>query len=747
MKFAVTVACGAASALVGIICFAVVGGVFCHIGGGWLAVPEIPGDNYFTHDLVLRLIFSLPTGIVVLSYSRPAAPSSCISRAVLTASLCIWGLLSLYTGWDSYFSLGNEAVGTQVRTGVFDWLVGAPQVASADNMRQRWLRDAAGMALRGIEQTALPGFLIAVFSASLSGSSKNSGLRMTAAAVAYTLSGAVMALVYEVGQLPSADPEGSTAWLGPFQPGIPLSELLWGTWTWLALVAVFGAFASAGAEGIGANGCDALPFGCLIRSLAQSRCCCCRSGESESSAIGDPVREAVLCPCLPMATDDDAEYSDMPKARSGSRASLLPLPYAHTGDIVAAATGEDSAQKPRGSQACSRLTCVVRVLFHGSLFAYACVLLASGIWYTSSVTQEDARNKFQSALGVFAVAVPLLVLQVASCLGCVCVSRRARRGGVSRRQARDQLVVSCCPPCLLCTCAVGVDDLLDDATGCCAVGFPCCGAAPGRARCVCGREAAQVAGDVGGYVLDTSGSGSKGAGPLGSHGGLARSFAVAGGGDARQGSSSVSILYAGGAGGASGSAAGREAALLDAVDAAIGAANSSSRFAAASGRGGSASFSGPDARARGRSRGRSSMAIAAVTSKYLSVGAVNADRPAQSEYSGGATAAAAPVSTPGSPSLYMPLASAAAADWGADGDSQKGESSHSGCRACCTAGRDAEARQSSLASPDEPSCADACGTGVLCATRSVLTLVTLAGTICCIGCVAAIVWARVERNV
>lgn len=742
--------------------FGLSGGALNHLRGGWLPLAQLTSDNYFTHDLVLRLIFAIPTGAVLWIAFPTSRPSACISGAAVAAAICLWGLMSLYTGWGSYFSLGNETSGSQARAGVFDWLVGPPLIATDDNHRQRWLRDAAGMALRGLQQTAVPGFLIAMYSASLRGSAVASSASsahawVKAAAAAYALSGAAMALIYLLGQLPSSD--GSTAWLGPFQPGIPLSELLWGAWSWMTLAAVFSAFAVAatfaadGEATAGAACCSALPFGGLLQGLTS---CCFRCGAAAATADAAPsVREAVLCPCLPLAADDDehedARQLEAPKARSGSRASLLP----YSGDILAAATGEEQASKLQlsagGTRVCSRLGCAAQVLFHGFLFAYACVLLASGIWYNSAVTQDDARNKFQSALGVFAVAVPLLAFQVAAGIGCLCIARRSRRAGVSRRQARDQLVVSCCPPCLLCSCAVGVDDVLDDAGGCCFT-IPCCAA--GRARCLCGRTAARVAGDVGGYMLETGraggGSSSSGAGLLGS--GLARSFAVAGAGDARQGGSSVSVLYAGGAGGTSGSgAAGREAAFLDAVDAAIG-ANSGSNTGY-----GRSALSGVEARARGRSRGRSSMAIAAVTAKYSAVGAVNADRAAEYSAAASAGAAAGAISPPGSPSLYMPLAASAGGlltagvvDWGTDGDSQ--QNSRSSCGLCCGCSKtNARLMLPSTAgavgdgSDAKERCADACGTGIICVMRSFLALTTVTALMCCVGCVVVILWAQVEN--
>jgi hypothetical protein len=328
------------------------GGLLNHIRGGWFTIPQILGDGDFSHDLALRLIFAVPTGAMLVLYWPTSRPSACAALTLLGAIVALWTMLSLFTGWGSYFSMGTNPDEYEGRVGAYDWLLGSAQPSWAQQRYRRWIRDAAGMALRGLQQTALPGFALYLFSGSLapatppvapatgahSGSGRNSAPGwaaasaqrwLRAAAVSYALSGVGMAAVYELGQ------DAPLGGIPAFAGGIPTAELAWGWYTWASLclpLAVLLTLGSAAAPlsstaptpaqvrstealpaGRPVSFLHAVPAGWVLSAAGSflTFCCCgCRSGRNHGdgdlalsegdSAGGVESAEEVLCPCLPL---------------------------------------------------------------------------------------------------------------------------------------------------------------------------------------------------------------------------------------------------------------------------------------------------------------------------------------------------------------------------------------------------------------------------------------------------------------
>lgn len=191
--------------------------------------------NVFTHDGVLRLVWSGPDAIVffVCFAIRYFAHLKKDSDTVTTQAMhllkyfgfcvlfAILSWFSLFVGWGSYFSIGRSESG---RAGVFDFLLGHPNYTAVTldgpefewSFAHRWFRDYSGMAWRGLVWTVPSGTLLLVALGSFSGWE-------------YMLSGVAMGLVYELAHdIPIK--------LDNFSQGTPLGEFLWGAWMTGAMV-------------------------------------------------------------------------------------------------------------------------------------------------------------------------------------------------------------------------------------------------------------------------------------------------------------------------------------------------------------------------------------------------------------------------------------------------------------------------------------------------------------------------------
>jgi hypothetical protein len=174
------------------------GGLLNRIRGGWQTVPQIPSDDDFTHDLFIRIIFGFGTAVFFFLFGG--------CRKVLVIPALVIALsttLSLFVGWGTYFDMGRNPNGYLSRTGVFDWLVDVPR-QNWDYTR-RWIRDATGMALRGLLQSVPPGYVLYLYGFG----------------PLYLVFGVAMAFIYEIAEdIPyKGDPD--------FSQGTPLAELLW----------------------------------------------------------------------------------------------------------------------------------------------------------------------------------------------------------------------------------------------------------------------------------------------------------------------------------------------------------------------------------------------------------------------------------------------------------------------------------------------------------------------------------------
>lgn len=182
------------------------GGLLNRIRGGWTELPQFPSDDNFSHDLVARLVFGLPTGAILLVFG--AGRKRLVVPALVTA---VWTTLSLFVGWGTYMAIGRNPMAYTSRAGVFDWLIGAP--AQDWDYTRRWVRDMTGMSLRGCLQTTVPGFVLYLYGyGSL-----------------YAFWGIAMGTIYELGWDIPFNPSS----LPNFVQGTPLAEFLWvRCWVW-----------------------------------------------------------------------------------------------------------------------------------------------------------------------------------------------------------------------------------------------------------------------------------------------------------------------------------------------------------------------------------------------------------------------------------------------------------------------------------------------------------------------------------
>lgn len=130
---------------------AILGAFLNRIRGGYLGpLPDVP-SSILLHNSLARALFAVPLGAAVfLAVRRRHA-------LVLAIAVSLFTLLSLYVGWGAYFSMGRGDVGSEPRAGLFDAVLGSVQPQWS--FWQRWTRDMAGMGLRGLVHTAVPGTL------------------------------------------------------------------------------------------------------------------------------------------------------------------------------------------------------------------------------------------------------------------------------------------------------------------------------------------------------------------------------------------------------------------------------------------------------------------------------------------------------------------------------------------------------------------------------------------------------------
>ncbi|XP_019619809.1 PREDICTED: uncharacterized protein LOC109466526 [Branchiostoma belcheri] len=169
--------------------------------------------GYVPAHVTSRLIMAVPTGLVVWLGSQNY-------RAGLVVCLMTW--FSLYVGWGSYMSVGDDITGYNSRSGVFDWALGR-QMQNWSYPR-RVVRDYTGMSLRGLVWTTPQGYVL-----------YHLGLGWCPSA-----SGALMGLVYFAGNHGNVTLCHHSA----------CSEYLWGFWVWLVLLtsSLYGAVTRARAS-------------------------------------------------------------------------------------------------------------------------------------------------------------------------------------------------------------------------------------------------------------------------------------------------------------------------------------------------------------------------------------------------------------------------------------------------------------------------------------------------------------------
>ena len=94
---------------------------------GLLSLPEFPPQNndwdYLLRDLVARLTYCIPTGVIAASFIREPSYNDpmFLRRAFLCLCITLFTFISLQIDWSVYTTIGRE-FGNKV--GVFDWLIG-----------------------------------------------------------------------------------------------------------------------------------------------------------------------------------------------------------------------------------------------------------------------------------------------------------------------------------------------------------------------------------------------------------------------------------------------------------------------------------------------------------------------------------------------------------------------------------------------------------------------------------------------
>ncbi|XP_019613484.1 PREDICTED: uncharacterized protein LOC109461546 [Branchiostoma belcheri] len=208
------------------------GGFLNRCRGGYVDMSML---GYWPAHVTSRLIMAVPTGLVVVSGGYSLQGGRCHFkchlfplqwlgsqnfRAGLVVCLMTW--FSLYVGWGTYMSIGDDTTGYNSRSGVFDWALGR-QMQNWSYPR-RVVRDYTGMSLRGLIWTTPQGYVL-----------YHLGLGWCPSA-----SGALMGLVYFAGNHGNVTLCQHSA----------CSEYLWGFWVWLVLLtsSLYGAVTRARAS-------------------------------------------------------------------------------------------------------------------------------------------------------------------------------------------------------------------------------------------------------------------------------------------------------------------------------------------------------------------------------------------------------------------------------------------------------------------------------------------------------------------
>ena len=273
-------------------------GLLNRIRGGWVGSLSVTLPGSDDADLLRRLLFDVPCGVVV------AALSGCPELGAAFALLMYFGNLP---GWGCYFSMAHglpelppghgDCADDGARYGMFDWALGRPTFEATAHGAAAWehsrlyARDWAAMSMRGIVWLGPPGILLL---------SADFG-------PLFLLSGVTMAAVYEIGHdvsFPAATSGTPLAtFLGNFGKGTPMAELLWGVAVaaWL-LLALLGGRAAA-----------------LWR---RRHCCPAGRAESSSSSSSASSQQSALWPCCAWRRSLFSEVSSA-AAAAASRGSSL----------------------------------------------------------------------------------------------------------------------------------------------------------------------------------------------------------------------------------------------------------------------------------------------------------------------------------------------------------------------------------------------------------------------------------------
>eukprot|EP00042_Codosiga_hollandica_P045095 m.453479 g.453479 ORF g.453479 m.453479 type:complete len:220 (-) comp56936_c0_seq7:3144-3803(-) len=132
--------------LVQLLALAVVGGMLNRARGGWLDLSSL---SYASQHVLPRAVVGLTSGSLVGLLSRN-------SLLGIVIGITMWA--SIYVGWGAYMSVGHSTSDYTSRTGCFDWLLGRDE--ESWDFTRRWVREFAGMSLRGLMWTAPGGYIM-----------------------------------------------------------------------------------------------------------------------------------------------------------------------------------------------------------------------------------------------------------------------------------------------------------------------------------------------------------------------------------------------------------------------------------------------------------------------------------------------------------------------------------------------------------------------------------------------------------
>lgn len=172
------------------------------------ASQELQDDWYWPAHVLSRVLFALPTGLLVLLVGMHV-------RGSLVVAVMTW--FSLYVGWGTYMMIGTVPTNYNSRSGIFDWLLGRQEVNWTFD--PRFVREYSGMSLRGLVWTAPQGYV----------------LQQLGFGWEYSLSGSLMGIFYYVGTKTNLTMIKSAAFHRVLDEGIPCSEVYWGWWIWFVL--------------------------------------------------------------------------------------------------------------------------------------------------------------------------------------------------------------------------------------------------------------------------------------------------------------------------------------------------------------------------------------------------------------------------------------------------------------------------------------------------------------------------------